>query len=74
MTQNQTIESNQHTNPIKKFFFFQTHESNESVTSRKTPSYIRTGREGEWATWEIKREERGRVCGDGRAGSRQEPD
>jgi hypothetical protein len=28
----------------------------------KTPSYIRTGREGEWATWEINREERGRVC------------
>jgi hypothetical protein len=31
----------------------------------KTPSYIRTGREGEWATWEINKEERGRVCGDG---------
>jgi hypothetical protein len=27
----------------------------------KTPSYIRTGREGEWTTWEINREERGRV-------------
>jgi hypothetical protein len=23
----------------------------------KTPSYIRTGREGEWTTWEINREE-----------------
>jgi hypothetical protein len=25
----------------------------------KTPSYVRTGKEGEWATWEINREERG---------------
>jgi hypothetical protein len=30
-------------------------------------------REGEWATWEINREERGRACGDGPAGSRPEP-
>jgi hypothetical protein len=28
----------------------------------KTPSYIRIGKEGEWATREINREERGRVC------------
>jgi hypothetical protein len=33
----------------------------------KTFSYIGTGREGEWATWGISREERGRVCIDGRA-------
>jgi hypothetical protein len=39
----------------------------------ETPSYITTGREGEWATWDIDREERGRVCGDGPAGSRPEP-
>jgi hypothetical protein len=26
----------------------------------KTLSYIRTGREGEWATWKINRKERGR--------------
>jgi hypothetical protein len=31
-------------------------------------------REREWATWEINREERGRVCGDGPGGSRQKPD
>jgi hypothetical protein len=30
----------------------------------KTPSYTTIGREGEWATWEINREERGRVCRD----------
>jgi hypothetical protein len=36
----------------------------------KTPSYMRRGRDGEWVTWEINREERGRVCRDGRAGSR----
>jgi hypothetical protein len=40
----------------------------------KTSRYIRIGREEEWATWEINREERGRVCGDGPEGSRQEPD
>jgi hypothetical protein len=33
----------------------------------KTRSYIRIGREEEWATWEINRRERGRVCKDGRA-------
>jgi hypothetical protein len=38
----------------------------------KTPSYMRTGREGRGATWEINREERGRVWGDGPAGSRPE--
>jgi hypothetical protein len=27
------------------------------VTSRKTPSYVWTGSEGEWTTWEINREE-----------------
>jgi hypothetical protein len=31
----------------------------------------RVRREGEWVTWEISREERGRVCRDGRAGSRE---
>jgi hypothetical protein len=30
-------------------------------------------REGEWATWEINREERGMVFGTGPAGSRPEP-
>jgi hypothetical protein len=39
----------------------------------KIPSYIRTGRKREWATWEIKSEDRGRVCRDGREGSRPEP-
>jgi hypothetical protein len=38
----------------------------------KIPSYIRIGMEGEWATWKINREERGRVCIDGQAGSRPE--
>jgi hypothetical protein len=28
----------------------------------ETTSYIRTGREGEYATWEINRKERGRAC------------
>jgi hypothetical protein len=39
----------------------------------ETPSYIRTGSEGGWTTWEINREDRGRVCGDGPAGSRPDP-
>jgi hypothetical protein len=30
----------------------------------KTPSSITTGREGEWAIWEINRKERGRICRD----------
>jgi hypothetical protein len=36
----------------------------------KILGYIRTGMEEEWATWEIKREEKGRVDGDqvGRSG------
>jgi hypothetical protein len=43
----------------------QVRNQHEPVASRlKTPSYIRTGREGEWTTWEISREERGRVCRD----------
>jgi hypothetical protein len=40
--------------------------------SVKTPSYIRTGREGRGTTWKINREEGGRVWGDGSAGSRPE--
>jgi hypothetical protein len=34
---------------------------------------MRTGREGEWTIWEINREEKGRVCGDGPAGSSPKP-
>jgi hypothetical protein len=40
----------------------------------KTPSCIRTGREGEWVTWKINREEGGRVYRDGRAGAESGPE
>jgi hypothetical protein len=36
-------------------------------------SHLYKNREGEWATWEINREERRRICRDRRAGSTPEP-
>jgi hypothetical protein len=43
----------------------------ETEPQLETTSYIITGREGVYATWEINREERGRVCVEGQqAGSR----
>jgi hypothetical protein len=38
---------------------------------RKHPDIYEQGRAGEWVTWEIISEERGRSCEDGRAGSRE---